>query len=86
MPPDLKMVGVQHEDREKITSTAMIDEMLAGEDMVNAGVSREQAIAKLKEALTDDMLALPRTSLSGGWKMKLLIVRAMLSRADILLR
>ena len=86
MPADLKMVYVQHEDRREDHGVAMIDEMLAGEDMVEAKVSRELAIATLKEVqFTDSMLAQPRTSLSGGWKMKLLIIRAMLSRADILL-
>ena len=31
------------------------------------------------------MLSSPRSSLSGGWKMKLLIIKATLMKADILL-
>lgn len=86
MPPDLKMVYVQHEDRRDDNGIPMIDEMLAGADMVEAKVTREQAIETLYSVkFTDEMIQLPRTSLSGGWKMKLLIVRAMLARADILL-
>ncbi len=34
---------------------------------------------------TDAMLAAPRSALSGGWKMKLLIIKAMLMNADVLL-
>jgi elongation factor 3 len=46
----------------------------------------EEAIATLTEiGFTADMLASSRLTLSGGWKMKLLIVRAILSKADILL-
>ena len=86
MPPGLKMVYVQHEDRRPDNGIAMIEEMLAGPDMVEANVTREQAVETLKSVkFTDEMMQLPRTSLSGGWKMKLLIVRAMLARADILL-
>jgi elongation factor 3 len=85
-PAHLKMVYVQHEDRREDHGVPMIDEMMAGEDMITAGVSRELAIETLESVkFTADMMQLPRTSLSGGWKMKLLIVRAMLARADILL-
>lgn len=44
------------------------------------------AIAALKQIhFTDEMLQSPRSMLSGGWKMKLLIIKAMLARADVLL-
>lgn len=46
----------------------------------------EEAIAALTNInFTEAMLSSPRSMLSGGWKMKLLIIRAMLSRADVLL-
>ena len=32
---------------------------------------------------TDTMINSPRSALSGGWKMKLLIVKAMLSKANV---
>lgn len=40
---------------------------------------------KVYFSFTEEMLSMPRSSLSGGWKMKLLIIRAMLSKPDILL-
>jgi len=46
----------------------------------------EDAAAALTHiGFTENMLTSPRSMLSGGWKMKLLIIRAMLSRADVLL-
>lgn len=39
----------------------------------------------IKVEFTEEMLAMPITSLSGGWRMKLALARAMLRNADILL-
>ena len=49
-------------------------------------ISLDDAIAALKQIhFKDEMLQSPRSMLSGGWKMKLLIIKAMLARADVLL-
>lgn len=86
VPSYLKMVYVQHDDASDDFGVPLIDEMMAGSDMVKAEVRRDDAVAALKVInFTDDMLCAPRSALSGGWKMKLLIVRAMLARADVLL-
>merc|ERR1719181_2183009 len=39
----------------------------------------------LKVEFTPEMIEMPVTSLSGGWRMKLALARAMLRKADILL-
>lgn len=86
LPAHLKTVYVQHDDASDDHGVPLIDEMMAGKDMIEAAVKKEEAVAALKNIFfTEEMLANPRNSLSGGWKMKLLIVRAMLSRANVLL-
>jgi elongation factor 3 len=87
LPETLKTVYVQHDDQSRNDEgLSLLDEMMRGADMVEASVERNAAEAALKEiGFTEFMLTSPRSALSGGWKMKLLIIRAMLSRADILL-
>jgi elongation factor 3 len=64
----------------------LIDELMSNKDILAVGSTREEAISALRSIFfTDDMLQTPRNSLSGGWKMKLLIIRAMLLKADVLL-
>ena len=55
-------------------------------DILSLGVTPDDARRALSEiGFTDVMISSSRSALSGGWKMKLLIVRAMLCQADILL-
>ena len=50
------------------------------------GLTEEVVKAKLTEFnFSDEMIAMPIQSLSGGWKMKLALARAVLKNADILL-
>ncbi len=86
MPTHLKCVYVQHEDARDDKGVAMIDELLLEKDLEGVNVTREDAIAALKKiAFTDEMISSPRSSLSGGWKMKLIMTKAVLAQADILL-
>jgi elongation factor 3 len=86
MPSHLKMVYVQHDDRSEDHGWPLLDEIMTGKDIIQAGVSRPEVEGALREInFTDEMLSSPRSCLSGGWKMKVLIIRAMLVRADILL-
>jgi len=86
LPADLKTVYVQHDDASEDLGVSMIDEMLAGPDMVQCNVTRAEAESALYGIkFTEEMLTAPRSALSGGWKMKLLIVKAMLAKADVLL-
>ena len=48
--------------------------------------TKDAIIAKLKQfGFSDEMIQMPIASLSGGWKMKLALARAVLKNADILL-
>lgn len=65
---------------------SILDEIMCYPAVVAVGVSAETAALALSEiGFTDEMIASSRDCLSGGWKMKLLIIRAMLCKADILL-
>lgn len=80
------MVYVQHDNQMDDNGVPIIDELLAAPDLVTAQVTRAQAESALKDIFfTDAMLAGSRSLLSGGWKMKLLIIKAILANADVLL-
>ena len=50
------------------------------------GQSREEVVRVLQSVgFTDELLLKPISALSGGWKMKVALARAMLMKADILL-
>mmetsp|Transcript_4722 Transcript_4722/g.10315 ORF Transcript_4722/g.10315 Transcript_4722/m.10315 type:complete len:1185 (-) Transcript_4722:291-3845(-) len=86
MPETLKTVYVQHDDASDDLGVPMIEELLACKDLEGTGVTREEAAKALMDIrFTEAMLAAPRSNLSGGWKMKLLIMSAMLAKADVLL-
>jgi len=86
LPPSLRTVYVQHDDVTEDNGVSLIDELMASKQVVEAKATREEAEKALKDIhFTQTMLESPRSSLSGGWKMKLLIIRAMLAKADVLL-
>eukprot|EP01034_Spumella_vulgaris_P022426 gene22426-28551_t len=86
LPETLRTVYVQHDESTDDMGISTLDEMMQGQDMILAEVSREAAKAALVEiGFTDAMLDASRSALSGGWKMKLLIIKAMLSKANVLL-
>jgi len=81
----LKTVFVQHDISAKQARMNVVDYTLdcVGEEM---SLNREEIkVALTNVGFTDEMKDMPITSLSGGWKMKLALVRAMLRKADILL-
>jgi elongation factor 3 len=86
LPPHLKMIYVQHDNQSDDNGLSIVDELLASPDLADRAVSRELVESTLREVrFTDAMLAGPRSLLSGGWKMKLLIIKALLAKADVLL-
>jgi len=86
LPSELKTMYVQHDEKTDETGMSLIDELLAEASLQEAKVTREQATKALTDInFTQEMLEGQRANLSGGWKMKLLIIKAMLSNADILL-
>lgn len=86
LPPELKMIYVQHDDNSDDRGIALLDELSAHKDIVSANVTREEVeTALLGINFTPQMLQSPRSALSGGWAMKVLIIKAMLAKADVLL-
>ncbi|CAE7535721.1 elf1 [Symbiodinium microadriaticum] len=87
LPSELRTVYVQHDDPTAVyEGVSILEEILRYPDVISVGVSMEAArVALTGIGFTDVMIASSRSMLSGGWKMKLLIVRAMLCKADILL-
>mgnify|MGYP005991569683 CR=1 FL=1 len=86
LPTNMKTVYVQHDDASEDNGVPLIDELLAHQDLVDAKVTKAEAEGALMAIkFTPEMLTSPRSCLSGGWKMKLLIIKAMLSKADVLL-
>jgi hypothetical protein len=86
MPPDLKTLYVMHDDQSEDFGVSIVDEAMTCKELEGTGVTRDELIAALRGIhFTDEMMTYPRSSLSGGWLMKLILVKAMLSKADILL-
>eukprot|EP00850_Spirogloea_muscicola_P015200 SM000114S24163 [mRNA] locus=s114:407368:416437:+ [translate_table: standard] len=84
-PPDeLKTVYVEHDLDASLVDMEVLELMLA--DPLIKGVNKEKVVDTLKSVgFDDEKLKLPITALSGGWKMKLAIARAMIYGADVLL-
>ena len=78
---ECRTVYVEHDIDGTKADTPVVDFVYEG----NVG-TKEEIIAKLKEfGFSDEMIHMPIQSLSGGWKMKLALARAVLKNADILL-
>lgn len=78
---ECRTVYVEHDIDGTKADTPVVDFVYEGD------VGTKEAItAKLKEfGFSDEMIQMPIQSLSGGWKMKLALARAVLKNADILL-
>lgn len=87
-PPksELRTVYVEHDIDASEAETPVV-EFVVNDDMVKEVLpSRERIIEVLESVGFDaERQALPVASLSGGWKMKLALARAMLMNADIML-
>ncbi|AAS50338.2 AAL028Wp [Eremothecium gossypii ATCC 10895] len=78
---ECRTVYVEHDIDGTQADTSVLDFVFQGD----VG-TREVITEKLREfGFSDEMIAMPIMSLSGGWKMKLALARAVLKNADILL-
>ncbi|QID87757.1 Translation elongation factor EF-3 [Saccharomyces pastorianus] len=78
---ECRTVYVEHDIDNTHSEVSVLEFVYAG----NVG-SKDVITAKLKEfGFSNDMINMPIASLSGGWKMKLALARAVLKNADILL-
>lgn len=89
-PSELKTVYVEHDIQGAAENTPVLDFVFMDPNCKN--VEREEVINVLEsvgfcktEVSKGASQLMPITSLSGGWKMKLSLARAMLAKADILL-
>jgi elongation factor 3 len=81
---ELKTVFVEHDIMGSQVTMNVVEFTL--DTCAKEGVTRERVVEMLSSiGFTDEMKAMPITSLSGGWKMKLGLARAILRKADILL-
>jgi len=87
-PPksELRTVYVEHAIQASQAEMAVLDFVVEDELMKQLNVSKDEVMRVLSSVgFTDVMQAQSISSLSGGWKMKLELARAMLQNADILL-
>ncbi|EEB07640.1 translation elongation factor eEF3 [Schizosaccharomyces japonicus yFS275] len=83
-PTHLRTVYVEHDIDESEADILSVDFILNDPDVTIK--SRDEVIKALKDnSFTDELIAKPIGSLSGGWKMKLALTRAMFKNPDILL-
>lgn len=80
---ECRTVYVEHDIDGTHADTTVVEFVL--QDGV-VGLTKEEVEAKLLEfSFSPEMITMPIASLSGGWKMKLALARAVLKNADILL-
>ncbi|CAN3368033.1 elongation factor 3A [Diutina catenulata] len=82
-PEECKTVYVEHDIDGVEDLTSVVDFVIQDGEV---GLTKETVIDKLKEFnFSDEMINMDIQNLSGGWKMKLALARAVLKNADILL-
>lgn len=82
-PEECKTVYVEHDIDGTHAETTVVEFVIADGEV---GLTKETVEDKLREfGFSEDMISMPIASLSGGWKMKLALARAVLKNADILL-
>mmetsp|Transcript_25501 Transcript_25501/g.30948 ORF Transcript_25501/g.30948 Transcript_25501/m.30948 type:complete len:1037 (-) Transcript_25501:243-3353(-) len=87
-PPasELRTVFVEADILGELSDLCNIDYVMADERVKAAKIPKEKVAETMKTVgFTDHMLGNGVSTLSGGWRMKLALSRAMLQRADILL-
>lgn len=85
-PDEVKTCFVAHSLQGEDTSMAILDFVAQDKALLTMNVTRQEAADALHSVgFTAEMQENPVASLSGGWKMKLELARAMLQKADILL-
>lgn len=85
-PEELKSVYVEHDIQGNNDDTSVLEYVAKDEKVIENGILSEQIINGLKAVgFEDNMIHGPVTALSGGWRMKLALTRAMLLNPDMLL-
>jgi elongation factor 3 len=85
-PEEVRTVFVESDIQGELSDLACIKYIFANPAIAAANIPEEEIGAMLRNVgFSDKMIAEPVTFLSGGWRMKLALARAMLQKADILL-
>lgn len=85
-PDEVRCVFVEADIQGEMSHLQCLDYVFTDEKLVALGVTREAVSEQmLSVGFSEKMLTDPVTSLSGGWRMKLALSRAMLQKADVLL-
>jgi elongation factor 3 len=85
-PQELKSVYVETDILGELSHLSLVDYILQDERLKGENLSREMVEDYLKKFnFTEQMLLGGVSTLSGGWRMKLALSRAMMQNADILL-
>ncbi|ODQ56577.1 putative elongation factor 3 [Saitoella complicata NRRL Y-17804] len=87
-PPadQLKTIYVEHDVDSADADENVVDFVVNDARIADLGLGREAVVQALRDVdFSEELLAKAVGALSGGWKMKLALARAMLQKADILL-
>jgi elongation factor 3 len=85
-PQELKSVYVETDILGELSHLSLVDYILNDERMSQENLTHEAIHKSLLEfGFTEEMLPMSVSTLSGGWRMKLALSRAMMQNADILL-
>jgi elongation factor 3 len=85
-PESLKSVYVEHDIQGNNSEMSVLEYVKNDEKVVELGIESPAIIDGLKSVgFEDNMINGPVTALSGGWRMKLALTRAMLLNPDMLL-
>lgn len=87
-PPidEVRTVFVESDIQGELSDLPCIKYIFSDQSIVNANISEEEIGRMLQTVgFSPKMISEPVTFLSGGWRMKLALARAMLQKADILL-
>jgi len=85
-PEELKSVYVEHDIQGNNSDTSVLEYVAKDEKVVENGINNDQIIEGLKTVgFEDNMIHGQVSALSGGWRMKLALTRAMLLNPDMLL-
>ena len=85
-PSEIRTVYVEHDIQGNHSSTTVLCYILEDEQVQSTGCSEDAVRTQLQSVGFDaSMQEMPITSLSGGWRMKLALSRAILTDPDVLL-
>lgn len=85
-PEDLKCIYVEHDIQGNKSELTVLNYVLADEKVIEKNLTNDEVLNALIEIGFDtSMINGPVTALSGGWRMKLSLCRAMMLNPDMLL-